>query len=81
MHRKLNHVRQNQAETDKLHDDADGEEAGDRMSLPFHGVDLQRDEDSVRQDEDEIHLERVLLVVGELKGQRDKGRLIGIAVD
>lgn len=81
VHRKLNHVHENQAEADELHHDADGEEAGHRMPLPPHRVYLQGDEHGVDEDEDEVHLERVLLVVGELERQRDKGRLIGIAID
>lgn len=80
MHRKLYHVREDEAETDKFHDDADGKEARHGMPLPTHRVDLQGDEHCVDEDEDEIHLERVLLVVGELERQRDKGRLIRIAV-
>lgn len=71
---------QDQTQRDKLHDDADGEQTSDRMPLSAHGVHLQRDEHCVDQDEDEVHLERVLLVVGELEGEWDERRLVGIAV-
>lgn len=70
-----------QAEADKLQHEADGEEARHGMPLPSHRVHLQRDEHRVDQDEDQIHLERVLVVVRELERQRNKRRLVGIAVD
>lgn len=81
VHRKLDHVCEDEAETDDLHHDAAGEEASHRMALPAHGVHLQRDENGVDEDEDEVQLERVLLVVGEVELQGDEGGLIRIAVD
>lgn len=81
VHRKLDHVCEDETETDYLHDDAAGEKASHRMTLSAHRVDLQRDEHRVDEDEDEVQLERVLLVVGEVKLQGDEGGLIRIAVD
>lgn len=80
MHSELNHVHEDEAERHKLHDDAGGEEAGHRVPLSAHRVHLQRDEHGVDQDEDQVHLEGVLLVVGELEGERNEGRLVRVAV-
>lgn len=80
IHGEAYHVGEYQTQADKLHGDADGEEARHRMTLPAHRVHLKRHQHRINQHEDQVHLERVLVVEREVEGERHKRRLVRVAV-
>lgn len=67
IHGVSNRVGQQQANANELQQQADGEQSRHRMLLQSHRVDLQRNHHQVDDEKDQIHLQGVLLIEGEVK--------------